>query len=101
MHSYAEAFNVVGDIKLRARVLIQNGGLAFPPDLLPQGMAVQPRFAQAKGLHANLDTDGFVEGRQLFSVDTVSQQLQSVHAVISAAFRATVTDHARARWNEQ
>lgn len=101
VHSYAEAFNLVGDVRLRARVVIQDGALAFPPDLLPHGMAPQSRFTQAEGLHAILDTDGFVEGRQLFSLGTVSQQLQSIHDVIGAAFRATVTDHALAVWNEQ
>lgn len=101
VHSYAEAFNLVNDVKLRARVVIQEGGLAFPPDLLPQGMVVQSRFAQAEGLHAILDTDGFVEGRELFSLDTVGQQLQSIHEAIVAAFRATVTEHAIAAWNEQ
>lgn len=100
VHSYSEALNVVGDVKLRARVVIQDGGLAFPPDLLPQGMAVQARFAQAQGMHAILDTDGFVEGRKLFSLDDVGHHLQDIHEVIGDAFRATVTDHARAVWSE-
>lgn len=100
MHSYSEALNAVGDVKLRARVVIQEGGLAFPPDLLPQGMAVQPRFAEAQGMHAILDTDGFVERRSLFSLDGVSHHLLAIHDVIGNAFRATVTDHARAAWNE-
>jgi uncharacterized protein (TIGR04255 family) len=101
VHSYAEALNRLGEVQLRARVVIQDGGLAFPPDLLPQGMALQQRFAQAEGPHAVLDTDGFVEGRQLFSLETVGRQLQTIHEVIGAAFRATVTDHARTVWNEQ
>lgn len=100
MHSYSEALNVVGGVKLRARVVIQDGALAFPPDLLPQGMAVQKRFAQAQGMHAILDTDGFVDGRNLFSLDGVSHQLHSIHEVIGNAFRATVTDHARTVWSE-
>lgn len=100
IHSYAEAFNHLGEVQLRARVVIQGGGLAFPPDLLPQGMAVQPRFAQAEGVHAILDTDGFIEGRQLFAIDTVDQQLQAIHRVIGSAFGATVTKHAIAVWSE-
>lgn len=101
MHSYAEALNVVGDVKLRARVIIQDGGLAFPPDLLPQGMVVQKRFAQAQGMHAILDTDGFVEGRHLFSLDGVSHQLHAIHDVIGDAFNATVTPYARTVWSEE
>lgn len=100
MHSYSEALNAVGNVLLRARVVIQNGGLGFPPDLVPQGMAVQQRFLQAQGMHAILDTDGAAEGRALFSLDAVRQHLVSIHEVIGAAFRATVTDHARAVWSE-
>jgi uncharacterized protein (TIGR04255 family) len=101
MHSYSEALNVIGNVLLRARVVIQNGGLGFPPDLLPHGMAVQQRFLQADGMHAILDTDGSVEGRALFSLDAVRQHLLAIHDVIGAAFRATVTEHALAVWNEE
>ncbi len=100
VHSYSEALNTIHNVKLRARVVIQNGGLAFPPDLLPQGMVVQQRFTQAQGMHAILDTDGSVEGRGLFSLDVVRKHLFDIHEVIGAAFRATVTDHARAVWSE-
>ncbi len=100
LHSYAEAFNRLDEVQLRVRVVIQEGVLAFPPDLLPQGMAVQERFAHAEGLHAILDTDGFVEGRQVFAIDTVGQQLQAIHAVISSAFRTTVTPYAIKVWSE-
>lgn len=100
VHSYSEALNAVGNVVLRARVVIQNGGLAFPPDLLHQRMAVQQRFQQAQGMHAILDTDGAVEGRELFSLDAVRQHLHSIHDVIGAAFKATVTEHALAVWGK-
>lgn len=100
VHSYSEALNTVGDVTLRARVVIQNGGLGFPPDLLPQGMAVQQRFTQVQGMHAILDTDGSVEGRAMFSLEAVRERLLAIHKVISAAFQATVTDRALAVWNE-
>jgi uncharacterized protein (TIGR04255 family) len=101
VHSYSEALNAVGNVMLRARVVVQSGGLGFPPDLLPQGMAVQQRFLQAQGMHAILDTDGSVEGRALFSLEEVRQHLLAIHEVIGAAFRATVTEHARAVWGEE
>lgn len=100
IHSYSEALNAVGNVHLRARVVIQNGGLGFPPDLVPQGMVVQPRFLQSQGMHAILDTDGSVEGRALFAFDAVYKHLASIHDVIGAAFRATVTDHALAVWSK-
>jgi uncharacterized protein (TIGR04255 family) len=101
VHSYAEALNAVGNVMLRTRVVIQNGGLGFPPDLLPRGMAVQQRFLQAQGMHAILDTDGSVEGRALFSLEAVREHLFAIHEVIGAAFRATVTPHALAAWSEE
>lgn len=100
VHAFSEALNTVGNVTLRARVVIRNGRLGFPPDLRPQGMAVQQRFLQAQGMHAILDTDGAVDGRALFSLDSVRQHLRSVHEVIGAAFKATVTEHAIAVWNE-
>jgi uncharacterized protein (TIGR04255 family) len=100
VHSYSEALNAVDSVMLRARVVIQNGVLGFPPDLLSQGMAVQKRFQEAQGMHAILDTDGSVEGRALFSLDAVHQHLRSIHDVILAAFKSTVTKHALAVWDE-
>lgn len=100
IHSFAEAFSVVNDVRLRARVVTQDGPLGFPPDLVPHEMAVQQRFLDKSGKNAIIDTDGFVEGRSIFSLETVSQQLQSIHEVIGTAFRATVTEHALNVWNE-
>lgn len=99
-HAFVEMLNKVDDVSLRARVITQTGGLAFPPDLLPQGMQPQARFAQASGRHAILDTDGFAEGRQVFSLDQVAQHLDAIHNVIGAAFRATVTPYALGVWDE-
>ena len=99
IHSYAEALNQVGHVKLKARIVIQDGGVGFPPDVLPQGMVLQLRFAQDQGLHAILDTDGFVEGREPFSISAISQHLLSIHDVISKALKVTVTDYALAVWN--
>jgi uncharacterized protein (TIGR04255 family) len=63
-------------------------------------MALQARFLERQGLHAILDTDGFVEGRKLFDAEAVGQQLHSIHEVIGAAFKATVTQTAIKAWDE-
>lgn len=100
IHSFSETFSAVGNVRLKARVVTQEGGMAFPPDLLPQGMKVQSRFAESQGKNAILDTDGFVEGRHLFSLGTIEKQLEEIHKVIGAAFKATVTPHALKVWDE-
>ena len=46
VHAYTESLTEVDGSKLLTRVLIQDGGIAFPPDLLPQSMAVQKRFLE-------------------------------------------------------
>ena len=100
VHSFVEMLNAVGGVGLRLRILAQEGGLAFPPDIQPQGMLVDPRFTKAEGSHAIIDTDGFAQGRELFSLEGVSKHLGAIHNVISVAFRATVTPHALAIWDE-
>jgi uncharacterized protein (TIGR04255 family) len=100
VHSFSETFSRVSDVQLRSRVLIQDGGLAFPPDLTADGMTIDGRFLEYSGHHATLDTDGFIEGRMPFSADVVGEQLRAIHGVISLAFKAAVTEHAFKIWDE-
>jgi uncharacterized protein (TIGR04255 family) len=100
VHSFSETFSRVGDVQLRSRVLIQDGGLAFPPDLTADGMQIDGRFLEYSGHHATLDTDGIIEGRMAFSPSAVGEQLHAIHGVISAAFKAAVTEHAFKVWDE-
>src|SRR5262249_54570027 len=100
LHSFSESFSCVGDVKVRSRVLIQDGGLAFPPDLAEDGMQINGRFLRYSGHHATLDTDGFIEGRMAFSAPAIRKHLHAIHGVVSAAFKAAVTEHAFKVWNE-
>lgn len=101
LHSYAETLNAVGDVRLLSRVVIQDGGLAFPPDLQPEEMAIDSRFLNSSGHHALLDTDGFIEGREAFSADNVQKKLDAIHEAVRTAFRAAVTPHAFKIWDEK
>jgi uncharacterized protein (TIGR04255 family) len=100
VHSFSETFSRVGDVQLRSRVVIQDGGLAFPPDLTSDGMKIDDRFLGYSGHHATLDTDGFIDGRMAFSIPAVGEQISTIHRVISAAFKAAVTEHAFKVWDE-
>jgi uncharacterized protein (TIGR04255 family) len=100
VHSFSETFGRVGDVQLRSRVLIQDGGFTFPADLTAHGMKIDDRFLGYSGHHATLDTDGFMEGRMVFSAPVVGEQLHAIHDVISAAFKAVVTEHAFTVWKE-
>jgi len=100
VHSFSETFSRVGDVQVRSRVLIRDDGIAFPPDLTPAGMEVDDRFLKYSGRHATLDHDGFIEQRMVFSAPAVGDQLYTIHDVIIAAFKAAVTEHAFAVWDE-
>lgn len=99
VYSYTEAMNEIGSIKLVSRVAIQEGPLAFPPDLQPGNMVVDKKFLSYVGPSAILDNDGFIEGRESFSNKNVFDHLDTIHKVIGAAFRVTVTPHALAAWD--
>lgn len=100
IYSYTEALNEVGKIKLVSRVAIQDGPLAFPPDIQPGNMAVAERFVSYTGKYGILDNDGFVEGREAFSPTTVADHLNAIHDVIGTAFKATATPYAFAAWDK-
>jgi uncharacterized protein (TIGR04255 family) len=100
LHAYSESVNQVQDVVLRSRVVIQGGGLSFPPDLAPEDMVVTPRFTQYVGPHAILDNDGVVQLREVFSLDIVARRLKDIHDVIGKAFKAAATPHAFAVWDQ-
>ncbi|NHC07907.1 TIGR04255 family protein [Azonexus fungiphilus] len=99
LYTYSEAMTQHEDVKLRARVVIQGGGLAFPPDVQPNNMVVDARFHDYQGVSAILDNDGFVEKREAFSIETVSAHLNRIHDIVDIAFKATVTNHAFEAWD--
>jgi uncharacterized protein (TIGR04255 family) len=98
--SYSETLSVVGDIQLRSRVAIQDGELAFPPDLMPGDMALNPRVGKYVGRNAILDNDGSVAQRTDFDIALIAKQLDEIHVVIGDAFRAVATEHAFKVWGQ-
>lgn len=100
LYSYTEAMNEIENIKLLSRVAIQDGPLAFPPDLQLGNMRVTERFLSYTGKSAILDNDGFVEGRDAFSAKAVADHLDAIHKVIGAAFKTTATPYAFSAWDK-
>lgn len=96
--SYAETRAELNGVQLVARTVIQSGPLGFPADMEPMGLTVEARFLEHDGLHAILDSDGFVQRREAFSAANVMAHLKSIHDVIDKAFRATATKHAFEVW---
>lgn len=100
LRSMCEALNKFGDIQVLSRVLTLDSALAFPPDMNPGDMAIDPRLSAFNGRHAILDFDGFREGRESFSAESVGKHLTTIHEHITKAFHATVTPHAMTVWNQ-
>lgn len=100
LYTYSEAMIQQDDANMRARVMIQNGALTFPPDVQPNNMLISARFHDYQGVSAILDNDGFVEKREEFSLDTVAAHLSKLHDMVDTAFKATVTKHAFEAWGQ-
>ena len=100
LYSFTEAMNEIGKIKLLSRVAIQEGPLAFPPDIQPGRMRIMERFTSYIGMSAILDNDSFVERREAFSTKTVADDFDAIRKVIRAAFKTTVTPYAFDAWNK-
>lgn len=98
VHSFSETNLRTADVSVLARVIIQDGEVGFPPDLLPNNLQVADRFRSLRGRHAILDTDGYFERREAFSLDGIIGHLRTIHDEISKAFRATVTLNAIKVW---
>jgi uncharacterized protein (TIGR04255 family) len=99
MHSYSESRVARDSINIISRVIIQNSELVFPPDLEPLGLMILARF-QTKGLHAVLDTDGFIEKKEAFEMRQVASQLKDIHLAIIDCFKKLDTPHAFKVWDE-
>jgi uncharacterized protein (TIGR04255 family) len=79
-------------------VIIQDGDIGFPPDLQPMTLSLGERFKRLHGRHAIIDTDGWSEVREAFSVERVREQLTLIHTGINRTFRASVTENALKAW---
>jgi uncharacterized protein (TIGR04255 family) len=97
-HSFTETVTSIEDGTLVVRAVITDGVLALTPDLFPLQLSLLPRFAEINGRHAVLDNDYFVEKRNSFEISKIETQLKNAHEVITQAFKASLTDHAKLRW---
>jgi uncharacterized protein (TIGR04255 family) len=98
IHSFSETNLRSANVNVVARVIIQDGEVGFPPDLLPNIVRLADRFRSLRGRHAILDTDGYFEGREVFSLDGIIGHLGTIHDEISKAFHATATPNALKVW---
>jgi len=99
VHSFSETVANIRDVgQVKARTIIRVGPVGFPPDLQPDGLKLKEQFQKVNQLHAIIDTDGAIERRESFNLETVKNRLNDLHMEISKAFRATTTEYALSVW---
>ena len=97
-HSFNETVTMNTSGQLVSRVIIQEGPVGLPPELMVLAPRIDQRFTQMKGLHAIIDTDAFAVQREAFNVDKLRDRLLELHVEIQKSFKATVTHDALKKW---
>jgi uncharacterized protein (TIGR04255 family) len=98
VHSFSETLVKRENVNVRSRVIIQDGEVAFPPDLQPLTVTLAERFKPLRGRHAIIDTDGWSESREAFNLDRIWEQFDLIHSGITKTFKASVTESALKAW---
>jgi uncharacterized protein (TIGR04255 family) len=98
VHSFSETLVKRETVNVRSRVIIQDGEVAFPPDLQPLTLTLAERFKPLRGHHAIIDTDGWSDSREAFNLDRIREQFVLIHSGIKKTFEASVTENARRTW---
>jgi uncharacterized protein (TIGR04255 family) len=97
-HSYSETVIMAMNCQLVSRVIVQDGCVGLPPEIMPLAPKINQRFTEPEGRHAIIDTDAFFEQREAFSLEKVRSKLIELHAEIQKSFKETVTKHALDEW---
>lgn len=98
IHSFSETLVKINDLNILTRVIIQEGKVGFPPDLLAIPLTLSNRFKKLEGPHAILDIDGSIEIREAFNPKNVRERLIAIHDEITKAFRCVITEKALKAW---
>lgn len=98
IHSYSESRVQTEKGVVVSRAVIQDGGIAFPPDLNPLVLKVADRFLALQGRHAILDTDAFIEARESFDLEKIKSRLDDLHIELGKMFETIVSAHALSVW---
>lgn len=97
-HSYSETVTMNASGKLVSRIIIRDGRVGFPPEILPLAPKINARFVGQIGRHAILDTDASYEQREVFDLVKLASKLVALHGEIEKSFYATTTPFAIKTW---
>jgi len=97
-HSYSETVTMNTSGQLVSRVIIQDGRVGLPLDLIELALQIKPKFTEQEGRHAIIDTDASYEQREAFNLEKLGSKLVELHTEIRKSFKATVTPFALKAW---
>lgn len=97
-HSFFETMTITGCGRLVSRIVVQDGHIGLPPEMMNYTSRISSKFTQFEGRHAILDTDAFNEDRETFNMEKITAKLHALHDEVRKSFYATVTDHALSVW---
>ncbi|MCK4623012.1 MAG: TIGR04255 family protein [Desulfuromonadales bacterium] len=97
-HSYSETVTMNTSGQLVSRVVIQDGHVGLPPEVMSLAPQINPKFTEPEGRHAIIDTDAFCEQRDAFSLESLGSKLVALHGEIEKSFKKTVTPFAIKVW---
>ncbi|MNC07042.1 hypothetical protein D3C75_545720 [compost metagenome] len=84
---------------LVTRLHKMHGQLGFPPDMVPIGVDMIPRFRTEHVLwHGIIDTDHYVEGSLPPAIDLIEEHFTSLHSVIKGTFNKIISQYAIDKW---
>jgi len=97
-HSVSETAIMNTNGKLVSRVIIKDGHVGLPPELMALAPRIDSQFTQPDGRHAIIDTDAFSEQREVFNLEKLGDRLLALHDEIQKSFKVTVTPSALKKW---
>lgn len=98
VQSLSETVSLSDHGTLVSRVVIRDGPLGMPSDLLPLAPGLPPKITDFQGLHAIIDSDAYNETRKPMDIDEVLKNLAGLYSDISASFKKVMTEHALQIW---
>jgi len=98
-HTFNETVTLHTSGQLVSRVIIQDGHVGLPPEIMVLAPRIDSKITEPEGRHAIIDTDAYCENREKFNIEKIGSKLIELHDEIEKSFKATVTTFAINAWN--
>lgn len=97
-HAYSETKRRLENGSVVARAMVRHGRVRLPSELGNVGLTLNERFTGFEGMHGVLDTDAFVEKREIYDLRAIDAHLVRLHDENETVFHTIATPHALKVW---